>query len=463
MPLHATFMVTGEVATASGRADGDEMDVDAPSTAIGSTSLSCVIVDESNLEDVKASFSSLRSCHIYSLSLSAQTVSGNNKTNVSVRDLDSTSKFDELRKLGKVLGSSVTGPRKAVKRIDEKPLQPTPSSSKLIGKDTPKPVVPEPVQKVSPLAKEKPKATGKLDWSNAKVKGASSSKPSPTPAKEEAKKPAEKATKSFFKKETIAKERISSLPDLKGKYKESGTKDVKKEPSPVPVKGPSARVKKGAIVSDDDEDDDVKPRKNRLRKRLSSVELEASDSEADKSLRAMMDIDDSEVIRVSKSNATAIPKSEDPPESDSATQDTEEPSQLVDTPMDEDSDPAPKVKPRKRKEKKVVPVGRNGLKKKRILKSRSMTDAKGYWATEDYSSYESVDEEEDDSAKDKPSNSKANAKEPAKPVKKGPAVKSQREPERSAPSKGTKQSGDLKRKASAGGNQKSLMNFFANK
>jgi len=231
----------------------------------------------------------------------------------------------------------------------------------------------------------------------------------------------------------------------------------------VPVKGPSARVKKGAIVSDDDEDDDVKPRKNRLRKRLSSVELEASDSEADKSLRAMMDIDDSEVIRVSKSNATAIPKSEDPPESDSATQDTEELSQLVDTPMDEDSDPAPKVKPRKRKEKKVVPVGRNGLKKKRILKSRSMTDAKGYWATEDYSSYESVDEEEDDSAKDKPSNSKAKAKEPAKPAKKGPAVKNQREPEGSAPSKGTKQSGDLKRKASAGGNQKSLMNFFANK
>ncbi len=52
MPLHATFMVTGEVATASGRADGDEMDVDAPSSAIGSTSLSCVIVDESNLEGV---------------------------------------------------------------------------------------------------------------------------------------------------------------------------------------------------------------------------------------------------------------------------------------------------------------------------------------------------------------------------------------------------------------------------
>lgn len=87
-------------------------------------------------------------------------------------------------------------------------------------------------------------------------------------------------------------QRISSLPDLKGKYKESGTTDVKKEPSPVPVKGPSARVKKGAIVSDEDEDDDVKPRKNRLRKRLSSVELDASDSEADKSLRAMMDIDD---------------------------------------------------------------------------------------------------------------------------------------------------------------------------
>ena len=38
----------------------------------------------------------------------------------------------------------------------------------------------------------------------------------------------------------------------------------------------------------------------------------------------------------------------------------------------------PKPKPKKRREKKVVPVGRNGLKKKRVVKSRMTNDAKGY-------------------------------------------------------------------------------------
>ena len=39
---------------------------------------------------------------------------------------------------------------------------------------------------------------------------------------------------------------------------------------------------------------------------------------------------------------------------------------------------APKPKPKKRREKKVVPVGSNGLKKKRVVKSRMTTDTKGY-------------------------------------------------------------------------------------
>lgn len=37
-----------------------------------------------------------------------------------------------------------------------------------------------------------------------------------------------------------------------------------------------------------------------------------------------------------------------------------------------------KPKPKKKKEKKVVPVGRNGLKKRRIMKSRTRIDEKGY-------------------------------------------------------------------------------------
>jgi DNA polymerase delta subunit 3 len=40
-------------------------------------------------------------------------------------------------------------------------------------------------------------------------------------------------------------------------------------------------------------------------------------------------------------------------------------------------DDAPKPK-RKRKEKKVIPVGKNGLPKRRIVKTRKTKDAKGF-------------------------------------------------------------------------------------
>jgi DNA polymerase delta subunit 3 len=46
---------------------------------------------------------------------------------------------------------------------------------------------------------------------------------------------------------------------------------------------------------------------------------------------------------------------------------------------EEEEDVKPQAK--KRKPKKVVPVGHNGLKKRRVLKSRTTTDAKGYMRT----------------------------------------------------------------------------------
>ena len=46
--------------------------------------------------------------------------------------------------------------------------------------------------------------------------------------------------------------------------------------------------------------------------------------------------------------------------------------------MADDSD-VPHEKPkRQRKPKKVIPVGKNGLKKKRVVKTRTTADAKGY-------------------------------------------------------------------------------------
>lgn len=60
----------------------------------------------------------------------------------------------------------------------------------------------------------------------------------------------------------------------------------------------------------------------------------------------------------------------------------------TDVEMGEDREPEPVPEPepvqapirkQKRKPKKEVPVGRNGLKKKRVVKSRMTTDEKGYF------------------------------------------------------------------------------------
>ena len=107
------------------------------------------------------------------------------------------------------------------------------------------------------------------------------------------------------------------------------------------------------------------------------------------------------------------------------------------TTEDDESDHIPVVQ-RKRKPRKVVPLGRNGLRKRRVVKSRTTTDAKGYMRTsfydvsrcccltvlvvetEDYSSYESVEEEEEETTKPKPKG-KGKEKETKKPAE--PAAK----------------------------------------
>jgi DNA polymerase delta subunit 3 len=129
--------------------------------------------------------------------------------------------------------------------------------------------------------------------------------------------------------------------------------------------------------------------------------------------------------------------------------------EVVDAHMsDGDSKPAPV----KRKPKKVVPVGKNGLKKKRIVKSKMRIDEKGYMGmyfaiigvlityprlkvTEDYSEYESVDEEEPappPKAKAKPK-AKSTADDP--PAKAKPAPKPAPAKTKPKPSGGTGKAG----------------------
>lgn len=87
-----------------------------------------------------------------------------------------------------------------------------------------------------------------------------------------------------------------------------------------------------------------------------------------------------EVIRISRhgSRATSVPTSPEPePEADAkADASSDGDIEMVDSDID--------VKPkqvRKRKEKKVVPLGKNGIPKRRVIKSRRERDAKNFIGT----------------------------------------------------------------------------------
>jgi len=147
----------------------------------------------------------------------------------------------------------------------------------------------------------------------------------------------------------------------------------------------AVRVKKGVILSDDEDDEAPKPaRPKAAYKAAKTKKHSVLDTAAESELRAMMDIDDDQVTKVSRT-VTASEPATTPPVSDVEMEDYE--SGPAPAPA-----PAPTRKPQ-RKPKKQVPVGSNGLKKRRVVKSRMKTDDKGYFVTEDYSSYESVDEE----------------------------------------------------------------------
>ena len=155
----------------------------------------------------------------------------------------------------------------------------------------------------------------------------------------------------------------------------------------------------------------------------------------------------------------------------------------TDVEMGEDREPEPEPEPepvraptrKARKPKKEVPVGRNGLKNKRVVKSRMTTDEKGYFGascthitiaiattdtsykvTEDYSSYESVDEEE--APPEKPA--KGKGKKVAAPVK----VKEEGGAEEKALKPLAKSASTLKRKPSKPSVQKGgIASYFSKK
>ncbi|KAG2125507.1 DNA polymerase subunit Cdc27-domain-containing protein [Suillus clintonianus] len=419
----ATYLVSGQIAPLySSRSLVDAMDYgdDMHQSVMRSK---IVLVDSDGLRDAKAQFTRIHSVYIYSLSPSVFRDAGLIcHPTVSVRDKDAKG---NPAVNGKIIGVHVKT-RKGL------PKNASAASSSKTTLDARKPVVPQPSffprkseqmtekgkqnegskdkEHAKPLAatKEQPKPTGKLDWSKGKNKEQETAsrahvkeivKPQPeldTKTSSYSAKLADKPSgNSNVGLQSMTKS-ISKVPAVKPmratkrKSPDPSDSDVEVEDKPTPKNRkviPSAtsiaRAQKGVIMSDD-EDEEV-PTKSR--KKI----VRTSDSE--RSLAAMMDIDDDQVVRVSRLSSHRPNDVVDDTGDEMDQTDVDAMiSSLGEEEEEEEEDLKPQVK--KRKSRKAVPVGHNGLKKRRVAKSRTTTDAKGYMQTEDYSSYESVSEEE---------------------------------------------------------------------
>ncbi|KAH8990363.1 DNA polymerase subunit Cdc27 [Lactarius akahatsu] len=416
----ATYIISGEprVSYLDSVRDAEEMAVDDEETVEHSEDVSetkITLVGDAELENSKEQYTRIDYIHIYSLSPSpirepailcepakALREAGTGKNN------DASSSVA----LGRITGPHVkkrTGVLPTRSSANAKPTAAASTSkSKLPGlsraasttTDT-KPIVKSEPKDVKLGVKEelpKSKPSGKLDFSKAKpaapkaVPGVRKTEPAePSSMPEVASKPERKTLKPKGKP-PVERKSTMKFSDSEDESPTKGATRPQELPSKRSGSKSTARVKKGVILSDEeDEEEAPKPArpkaayKVKTERRSPDLDLDAG---AESELRAMMDIDDDQVTRVSRTVTSAASESAtSPPVSDVDMEDRESVPAAEPEPA-----PAPSRKPQ-RKPKKQVPVGRNGLKKRRVVKSRMKTDDKGYFVTEDYSSYESVDEE----------------------------------------------------------------------
>jgi len=154
-------------------------------------------------------------------------------------------------------------------------------------------------------------------------------------------------------------------------------------------KAKSIRVQKRTVLSDEEADEP---------KRLGKKRKSVVDDEDERSLKAMMDIDDESVSRASGVGVDHEP----PPRAEKVIdykeeEETDEPSPSLDAENRSQGqfiDKKPR-KPRKSAVKdKDVPLDSKGRKKRKVTKSRKEKDRKGRTITVDYSSWESASEDE---------------------------------------------------------------------
>ncbi|RDX55687.1 hypothetical protein OH76DRAFT_1372104 [Lentinus brumalis] len=488
----ATYLISGELfpkprvqPNLSTQTD-DGMDVDSEGAVLDAAEeeeeedvplTTMTLVGANDLEQAKSKYARIFSTHVYCLSPSPLTDAGLIcDPSAIVYKADEKDAPTSSIALGRVVGPDV--------RIGKVPA-PIASSSKAPEPVSRKPTLKAKSESLPPVKAEKdkeekpnaikPRASGKLDWSKAKKSSdADKSKEKETKLKKD-ESPAPKAksrqtpqidrdvspqddSKRGTKRKAappLASDTELEKPQEKPRVKTEEKPQVLKQ-LPVPVKS-DIKLRKNRVVSDDEDEEAARPApsksKSKSRARASVIQ-DALESEGEASLRAMMDMDDSQVEKASTSRPA--PKSGPQIPEDDDVEMLSEP-ELVPPetePEEEMEEDTPKPKPRKKKEKKIIPVGRNGLKKKRVMKTRTTVDAKGYMVTEDYSSYESVDEEEPEEEKKKPKGRKA-------PAASKPKKSSDDEPA-PAKSKPPARTGSIKAKSAGtkAGAQGSLKDFF---
>ncbi|EPQ52583.1 hypothetical protein GLOTRDRAFT_131815 [Gloeophyllum trabeum ATCC 11539] len=522
-PVHATYIITGEVSRQPLNSEDDgEMEADDEDQGFedgAMKQMKVLLVGEGDVEKSKSQFSRILSMHVYSLSPARpQDAALICEPTESVRQADAKNGPEVAAALGRIVGADVQmratgkkGKQPAASSSIKKASAPaTPVVSKLVEpksagaktdkdkdkacptkdevelstSDVKEEVAPEPEKK-----KDKSKGKSMADWMKSQ----------PKETKKQEKKAEPKDTKPItHKTETATK------PELKAKSEDekSITKDEHKAPPKRGIKRKSAvgttnsdfeekspsqagslpvsrpptesagkvKVKKGVLLSDDEDDT---PRLSKSKgKGKAKASVAEMDSEAEKSLKAMMDIDDG--LSASALNPTMIANvgtsydieqvikaSRSAPEESAQDEDVD----MAEAAEEEMKAPEPtKSKPRKKKEKKEVPVGRNGLKKKRVVKSRMKIDEKGYMVTEDYSSYESVDEEEPETP---PPKSKGKSKSKARVTEDAEETEGKTKPKASARASegGPKPANNGRPSASSrkASGQQGLANFFQSK
>ncbi|KAG5647477.1 hypothetical protein DXG03_009412 [Asterophora parasitica] len=424
---------------------------------------------------------------------------------VHVRTADRGKQGKEMVKaVGKIVGTNI----QQIVHPTEKGAKPTrqpvagPSRQKPVTdttapakKEKEKAAVTEPTKEMPKAIPDKPKGSGKLDFTKAKPKEKKPEAPvekskekakaffSTPPADVKGKKAEEtkatleppkgkkaKQTLELPKRGTKRKSVLAmsdSEDDSKCASSAAASRPASQPPSPQAKKEKeNVRVQKRTVISDSEDEPPKPARKARTSRAAKAVDSDTEDA------RALMDIDDDEVERVTRETPSVRDKtkkrSAEIEEDSEAEYGQEDKSSAAKEDIDMASDSEAKPKPKKRKEKKVVPIGSNGLKKRRVVKSRSVIDGKGYMVTEDYSEYESVDEEDEEpepvkgKAKAIAPVNKAKVKQadeeglPAPTPKIKPAAKS-------APAAKAAKSGSKAGAAKGAPKQKSLANFFTSK